>query len=120
MLTVKVTKTVVDGQGKRLLGHFSTKIVEAVEVDIHILRPGELYEVAGLGRLSSSMDAGDNSFAYYIAHPSLGRPDGFADEVDFWDSAYIENSAGKTTEVVRFRLGEPPYPGETGFIEPKK
>ena len=101
MLTVKVQKT-VDSDGQRMPGRFSTRIIEAVQVDIHILRPGELYEVAGIGRLNGTLDAGVNSFAFYIADGLKPRPEGFADEVEFWSSAYIENSAGKTTEVVRF------------------
>lgn len=75
-------------------GRFSTKIVEAEEVDIHVLRPGELVEVAAR--------CGDRTYAFYVADQHKPRPDGFADEVDFWFSAFIENSSGATTEVVRF------------------
>ena len=109
MLTVKVTKTSRNTNGELMTGLFSTKIVEAVEVNIHILRPGPdnphspwLYEVSGVGKLSGNTDGGDNSFAFYVADQSKPRPEGFADCIDFWNSAYIENSAGKTTEVVRF------------------
>lgn len=101
MLTVKLTKPMLDETGKPSTGRFSTKIIEAVEVDIHILRPGELYEVAGTGVHAADVSS-NPSFAFYIANPEKERPSGFADCVDFWSSAYIENSAGKTTEVVRF------------------
>lgn len=91
MLTVKVTKQLQpDGD---LPLRFSTKIVETEHVDIYTLRPGELYEVAG--------GTPPNSFAFLIA-PRGTRPEGFADEVDFWYQAFIENSAGATTEVVKF------------------
>ena len=99
MLTVKVMKdgtaitdqdVVARGNG----GRFSTKIVEAEEVDVHVLRPGELIEVAAR--------CGDRTYAFYVADRHKPRPDGFADEVDFWFSAFIENSSGATTEVVRF------------------
>ena len=99
MLTVKVIKdgtaitdqdVVACGNG----GRFSTKIVEAEEVDVHVLRPGELIEVAAR--------CGDRTYAFYVADRHKPRPDGFADEVDFWFSAFIENSSGATTEVVRF------------------
>ena len=109
MLTVKVTKTSRDANGELVCGLFSTKIIEAVEVNIHILRPNPdkpsspwLYKVSGIGKLNNDMGAGDNSFAFYVADQNKPRPEGFADCVDFWNSAYIENSAGKTTEVVRF------------------
>jgi hypothetical protein len=101
MLTVKVTKTAVDAEGKFIPGRLTTKIVEAIDVDVHVLRPGELYEVAGSG-LHAIRGGLNDSFAFYIANQSKPRPEGFADEVEFWNSAYIENSAGKTTETVRF------------------
>jgi hypothetical protein len=102
MLTVKVTKQVhhaVRAPGATVtdesdIGRVSTRVVETDHVDIHILRPGELYEVAG--------GHGENSFAFYIAPRDKPRPEGFADEVDFWFQAFIENSAGATTEIVRF------------------
>ena len=40
MLTVKVTKTAVDAEGKFIPGRLTTKIVEAIDVDVHVLRPG--------------------------------------------------------------------------------
>ena len=103
MLTVKVTKQVHHAVGEpdaattaeSDIGRFSTRIVETDHVDIHILRPGELIEVAG-------GPPGEGSFAFYIAPREKPRPKGFADEIDFWFEAFIENSAGATTEVVRF------------------
>ena len=99
MLTVKVMKdgtaiTDQDVVARGSSGRFSTKIVEAEEVDVHVLRPGELVEVAAR--------CGDRTYAFYVADRHKPRPDGFADEVDFWFSAFIENSSGATTEVVRF------------------
>ena len=91
MLTVKLMKaTRYPGESDT---RFSTKLVEATEVDIHILRPGELYEVSARN--------GELRSAYYIADPEKGRPKGFADEVDFYYAAYVENSSGATTEMVR-------------------
>lgn len=99
MLTVKVMKdgsdiTDQDVAARGSGGRFSTKIVEAEEVNIYVLRPGELIEVAAR--------CGDRTYAFYVADRRNPRPDGFADEVDFWFSAFIENSSGATTEVVRF------------------
>jgi hypothetical protein len=99
MLTVKVMKdgtaiTDQDVATRGSSGRFSTKIVEAEEVDVHVLRPGELIEVAAR--------CGDRTYAFYVADRHKPRPDGFTDEVDFCFSAFIENSAGATTEVVRF------------------
>lgn len=101
MLTVKVTKQIRHAEGppapkgvvstaEEDMGRFSTRIVESDHVDVHVLRPGELYEVAG------------SDFAFYIAPRDKPRPEGFADEVDFWFEAFIENSAGATTQTVRF------------------
>ena len=95
MLTVKVMKQMRDLGGAPIPGKFSTRIVEASEVDIHMLRPGELYEVA-------ANYPGSGVAAFYIADNAKPRPEGFADEVDFWYAAYIENSAGATTEVIKF------------------
>jgi hypothetical protein len=107
MLTVKLMKLAVSlGTAQStpsgapaveipVTGRFSTKIIEANEVDIHVLRPGELTEVAGL------RDDG-KSFAFYVADRNKPRPAGFADEVDFYFAAFIENSSGATTESVRF------------------
>lgn len=100
MLTVKFMKAPPASspdvvQTPSMHGCFSTKILQATEVDIHVIHPGELYEVAG------TRDDG-KSFAFYIADRNKPRPEGFALEVDFWFSAYIENSAGATTEAVRF------------------
>jgi hypothetical protein len=82
--------------GRTPAGYHTTRLVEALEVDIHILRPGELQEIAVRG-------PGGDSGAFYVADSALPRPlTGFAPEVDFWEQAYVENSAGKTTHSVRF------------------
>lgn len=74
---------------------FSTKIVEGVEIDVHILRHNELSEIAVL-------HADGKTSAFYIANRDKPRPEGFADEVVFYYAAYIENATGKTTEKVTF------------------
>lgn len=38
---------------------------------------------------------------FYVADPHKPRPEGWADNVDFWAVAYIENASGATTEVIR-------------------
>ena len=96
MLTVKLMKDsntgLQDLAGRGDCGRFSTKIVEAEEVDIHVLRPGELVEVAG--------KCGDRSFAFYVADRYKPRPDGFSDEIDFWFSAFIEIGRASCRERV--------------------
>jgi hypothetical protein len=97
MLTVKLCKG------------STTKIVEATEVNIYNSGPsagsdvdprkrtGEVREVTG-----TSWNG--NNFAFYVADPHKTLPKdnfGFAPQVDFWGSAYIENAHGATTEVVR-------------------
>lgn len=74
---------------------FSTKIIEATEVDVHILRHGELYEL-------HVTQPGGGDQAFYIANRDKPRPEGFADDISFYYEAYIENSAGKTIEAIRF------------------
>lgn len=91
MLTVKLSrKNNITGDGD---AKWTTKIVEATEVDVHQLRIGELAEVATTN--------GESSLAFYITDPGKPRPEGFADSVEFWQVAYIENSAGATTHIVR-------------------
>jgi hypothetical protein len=108
MLTIKLLKRPRGDDGFPVHdGRFTTKIVEAVDVDIHVLRPNELYEISGTGAYVAS-NGNNYSFAFYVANDGTNtgefkqRPEGFAKEVEFWSSAYIENAAGKTTEVVRF------------------
>lgn len=76
---------------------FSTKILEAEEVTIYDHRPGELAEVA-IVQPSSVLP---KHLAFYLA-PRGKRPAGFADEVDFYYAAFIENSRGSTTQSVTF------------------
>jgi hypothetical protein len=92
MLTVKLTREtggIGDATPVRI-----TKILEADEVEITKLRYGEIYDVSGFYR--------DNEFSFYLADPEKSRPEGFAANIIFWEEAYIENSSGATTEVVRF------------------
>lgn len=93
MLTLKLSRRNKEIEaGDQIL--FTTKIVEATEVEIHQLREGELSE--------AQTKNGDHWQSFYIANRSKGRPSGYADEVQFWDSAWIENSSGATTSHVRF------------------
>jgi hypothetical protein len=100
MLTVKLqlaTPAHLDNvAGDNTPGRYiwTTLIVEADEVKIHNLRNAELCEVAGT--------CGNRSFAYYVADREKPRPLGFADSVDFYYAAFIENASGKTVESVRF------------------
>lgn len=85
MLTIKL-------YGKRH-SHL-TKILEAREVDVVSLRDG-LFSI-------ELTDATGSSQAFYVADPARPRPVGFADEVEFWHAAYVENANGRTTDSVRF------------------
>jgi hypothetical protein len=89
-----------DGKGTVCYRH-CTKLIEATDVAIHTLRPGELYGISGT--------TGDGKkFYYYIADPDVPQPaditkaDSVTGESLFGYEAYIENSAGATTEVVKF------------------
>lgn len=93
MLTVKLMRHQTGADNQPISGGFSTRIIEASEVNVHILRPGELAEVSGTN--------GADSFAFYVAARGK-QPKGFAEGVEFWYKAFIENSAGATTEVVGF------------------
>lgn len=90
MLTVKLMRRADHGEGKF---QFSTKIIEAMEVDVHILRPGELLEIA------IHPHHGQDTRAFYIKGIEDPTPDNI--EADFYYEAYIENAAGRTTQVVR-------------------
>lgn len=92
MFTVKLSKT-VERDGEQ---YVSTKLVEALEVNVYTGAPREWCEVAVI----FSRTDGDNA-AFYIADPKKPRPQSFADFVDFYDVAYIENARGATTEIVR-------------------
>jgi hypothetical protein len=78
-----------------------TKLIEASEVEIHTLRYQELYGVSGITN-------DGRKFYYYIANPDRPFPEDIAKEDSgtgepiFGYAAYIENSAGATTEVIKF------------------
>ncbi len=97
MFTVKLRRFVeheiVEGQPST--GVWQTKIVSAFSVDVFDLR-------VGLKEISCQYDRDGlvRNDAFYIGH-LLPRPEGFSDETDFWQIAYIENEQGATTEVVR-------------------
>lgn len=80
---------------------FSTKIVEAEQVDIHYLRNGALVEIAVHEPVPAAKGA-PSGMAFYLADRDKPRPEGFADEVDFYYAAYVENAHGATTQVVKF------------------
>jgi hypothetical protein len=94
--TVQTGKEYVDpdgntGQCTEYL--YSTQIIEAKHIHIYELNSSTVFEVAG-------EDSEGKSFAYYIANSDKPRPSNFADEIEFGYKAYVENSAGKTTEVI--------------------
>jgi hypothetical protein len=102
MLTVKLYATIVipppanpPGGETSPIRRPTIKILEASEIDIYILRPGELYEVAGVC-------CDGHAFAYYVADDRKPKPEGFAEETVFWYTVYIENSAGATTHSLKF------------------
>jgi hypothetical protein len=100
--TIQTGQTYVDpdgntGQCTEYL--YSTIVEEAKKVSIYELNQyeagGTVFEVAG-------EEADGKTFVYYISNPDKPRPTGFADEIEFGYKAYIENAAGKTTEVVGY------------------
>jgi len=96
MLIVKLGKlssTDSSGEPDLLAGQKVVKLLEAEEVIIYVLRPEKLVEVHGWN--------GTKDFSYYISKDGK-RPEGFASDIEFWREAYIENSNGATTHVVRF------------------
>jgi hypothetical protein len=99
MLTVKVSREVRHGaqapHPKDIgdVGRFSMRIMETESVEIHHIRPGDVIEVAG--------GIGETAFCFNIIRRGAAEPEGFAEGERFWHEAFIENSAGATTEVVR-------------------
>lgn len=91
MLNVKLNRPIPGPQASQASYH--SKIVCANAVDIFTHRGGELKEIV-------TRDKDGNSEAFYVANLEKGRPAGFADEIDFWDHAYIMNERGSTTVVV--------------------
>jgi hypothetical protein len=100
MFTIKVNyKRAVDtGQkdpdGNPSIGYqFSSEMIEAKHIYIY-----ELAEFNGVIEVTGeTIDGG--SLTYYVANPNNPRP-AMADDIEFAYKIYIENSAGKTTEVV--------------------
>ena len=86
MLTVKLMK-----------GHV-TKIIEATEVNIYPAHKGDDGRMDNKIREVAGTKYDGNSFAFFVAEDS--RHDGFADTVEFYKCAYIENAHGATTEKV--------------------
>ena|ERR1035441_6180228 len=95
MLTVKLFR-----------GH-AIKIVEAEEVNVFPSGHAEgseqdprkrTNEVREIEVSTNNRTQGD---AFYVADPSKPRPEGYAECIEFYDSAYIENARGATVEVVR-------------------
>jgi hypothetical protein len=75
-------------------GRFTTRVVEAEEVDIHTLRADELKEIA------ITSPSGKSS-AYYVIGYDKPAPAGFAPEITFWAEAFVENAQGSTVAAVR-------------------
>lgn len=95
MLTVKLCK------GKTI------KIIEAVEVSVFASGHAEGSDndpskrTNEVRELEIKLHSGNTVGGYYVADPHKPRPQGWADEVQFYDCAYIENAHGATTETVR-------------------
>ena len=90
-------------------GHV-TKLVQADEIDIYPSVPAPNSDSDPSQRTNDvreiAIRLGDRTEAYYITHckgTSLVSPQitGWADGTQFFDTAYIENDKGATTEVVR-------------------
>lgn len=76
-------------------GKFTTKLLEANEVNVYTLKPNELFEIA-------NGETGDKSWAYFIANPNMPAPTQFSPDVQFWDACFVENATGKTTVAIKF------------------
>ena len=88
-----------------------TKLVQADEVNIYPAGP----KSGGIGFVGMAPEPkdrtndireiatllGERSAVFYITYPSEPRPKGWSDEAEFFDSAYIENDKGATTQIVR-------------------
>jgi hypothetical protein len=79
-----------------------TVLIEAKTVGIYLVRPNVLVELSG------TTSTGEK-FCFYVQNPQYALPPGeknigigLPSDVEFWDEAYIENSSGATTEIVRF------------------
>ncbi len=73
---------------------YSTKVIEAVEVDIQELKQKELIGVSGFKK-------NGECFMYYVADLDIPRSVDFAGGAELACAIYIENSTGATTEVVK-------------------
>lgn len=91
---------------KLMKGH-SVKLVQAEEVNV--FRSSQGIGVAEVSITTYQRGLDDcvkadkpaHAAAYFIADTrNKPRPKGFADNVDFYDKAFIENQHGATTEVV--------------------
>lgn len=92
MFTVKLCK-----------GH-SIKLVGAIEVDVHACGPAsgtapEPKDRTNDVREISIRKHDGTTEAFYVAQKP--QPEGWAEAIDFYDVAYIENMNGATTETVR-------------------
>ena len=86
MLTLKLMK-----------GH-TIKIIEATEINIYPAHKSEDGRMDNKIREVAGTRYDGNSFAFYVADEQ--KQDGFADCVEFYKCAYIENAHGATTEKV--------------------
>lgn len=96
MFTIKLKgRNVWTNLGQEECAVHKTLLVEAASLEIHHLRLHELAEI--------ECDNAQGHHVFYIADPDKPRPDGFAQEIFFWDFAYIENANGRTTEVIDWK-----------------
>lgn len=89
MFTVKLCK-----------GH-ATKLVCGVEVNIYPAHHNGDAPAKNDVREVSVVPTDGPVKSFFVADPKKPRPKGWAEEVEFFDVAYIENGHGATTETVR-------------------
>jgi hypothetical protein len=86
--------------GVEIISHKGTFLVEAKTVGIFILKPDTLVELSGVAGTGEK-------FCFYIQNPECNNFPGtmhfgIPSNAELWDEAYIENSSGATTEIIRF------------------
>lgn len=73
----------------------AARIVEGVEVSYVVIRPGELVKV----RVKTAGDRPDVEL--FLAPRGAPTPPGIQEGGEFYSTAYVENSRGATTQVIK-------------------
>jgi hypothetical protein len=90
----------------KLMKDHTVTIIEATEVKIfpagHAKGSGgdPKKRTNEVREIEVKLHSGNTVGGYYVADPHKPRPQGWAEEVEFYDCAYIENAHGATTERV--------------------